>query len=262
MKVVKLFDDYLDMAAAQQNMSREEYTAHYMAEKSMIKEDDHEVGMALGQLDAICKSATELQEKIGTVEINLPGWIQDHISNSYNYIKQANDGYHTLDEKIINIDWNDDENSLIFSDAGMIKVDYDGEFQYRGKWFSTADHSGPEDLLKDLTKAFKSDKFAYVNESYKLIKEATDKPSLDSMTGLIYYFDIPFTSEDVEEIISSSKAILNAKFTPNKQFEIQPMIFIKDKVNGGEHTFSVAQIGILGAFFDKNKNSVASRKDF
>ena len=87
-------------------------------------------------------------------------------------------------------------------------------------------------------------------------------PSLDSMTGLIYYFDIPFTSEDVEEILASIKTILNAKFTPNKQFQIQPMIFIKDKVNGGEHTFSVAQIGILGAFFDKNKNSIASRKDF
>jgi hypothetical protein len=95
-----------------------------------------------------------------------------------------------------------------------------------------------------------------------VVSEAKDTPSLDSMTGLIYYFDIPFTSEDVEEILASSKTILNAKFTPNKQFEIQPMIFIKDKVNGGEHTFSVAQIGILGAFFDKNKNSIASRKDF
>jgi hypothetical protein len=262
MKVVKLFDDYLAMAAASQNMSKEEYAAYYMAEKSMIREADHEVGMALGQLEAICDSAIELQEKIGTVEINLPGWIQDHISQSYNYIKQANDGYHVLDEKTISIDWEDDENALVFSDAGMVKVDYDGEFQYRGKWFSTVDHTGPEDLLKDLNKAFKSDKFVYVNESYKLIKEATDKPYLDGMTGLIYYFNIPFTSEDMEELLGASKAILNAKFTPNKQFEIQPMIFIKDKVNGGEHTFSVAQIGILGAFYDKNKNNVASRKDF
>jgi hypothetical protein len=32
MKLVKLFDDYLNMAAAQQNMSREEYTAHYLSE--------------------------------------------------------------------------------------------------------------------------------------------------------------------------------------------------------------------------------------
>ena len=99
----------------------------------------------------------------------------------------------------------------------------------------------------------------FLNES---INEANDKPTLDSATGLIYYFDIPFTTEDIEEILSSSKTVLNAKFTPNKQFEIQPMIFIKDKVNGGEHTFSVAQIGILGSFYEKNKNKVASRKDF
>lgn len=32
MKLVKLFDDYLDMAAAAQNMTREEYTAYYLSE--------------------------------------------------------------------------------------------------------------------------------------------------------------------------------------------------------------------------------------
>jgi len=95
-----------------------------------------------------------------------------------------------------------------------------------------------------------------------LITEASDKPTLDSSTGLIYYFDIPFTSEDVTELINGSKSILNAKFTSNRQFEIQPMVFIKDKVNGGNHTFSVSQLAILGAFYNKNKNSVASRKDF
>jgi len=95
-----------------------------------------------------------------------------------------------------------------------------------------------------------------------LITEASDKPTLDSRTGLIYYFDIPFTSEDVTELVNGSKSILNAKFTSNRQFEIQPMVFIKDKVNGGNHTFSVSQLAILGAFYNKNKNSVASRKDF
>jgi hypothetical protein len=94
------------------------------------------------------------------------------------------------------------------------------------------------------------------------INEASDKPTLDSRTGLIYYFDIPFTSEDVTELVNGSKSILNAKFTSNRQFEIQPMVFIKDKVNGGNHTFSVSQLAILGAFYNKNKNSVASRKDF
>lgn len=95
-----------------------------------------------------------------------------------------------------------------------------------------------------------------------ILNEASGTPSLDSRTGLIYYFDIPFTSEDVTELLSGSKSILNSKFTSNRQFEIQPMVFIKDKVNGGNHTFSVSQIAILGAFYNKNKNSVASRKDF
>ena len=40
------------------------------------------------------------------------------------------------------------------------------------------------------------------------------------------------------------------------------MIYIKDKVNGSQHTFSVSQIGILGSFYKKNKDKVASRSDF
>lgn len=59
-----------------------------------LTEQDHEVKMAQGQLDAIINAAFDLKEKIGNVEINIPAWIQDHISQSYGYIKQANDGYH------------------------------------------------------------------------------------------------------------------------------------------------------------------------
>jgi hypothetical protein len=55
---------------------------------------DHEVKMAQNQLDAIITAALDLKEKIGNTEINIPAWIQDHISQSYGYIKQANDGYH------------------------------------------------------------------------------------------------------------------------------------------------------------------------
>ena len=60
---------------------------------------DHEVGMAGGQLDDIIKNATELKGKIGEQEINLPGWIQDHISQAMQFINQANTGFHKLDEK-------------------------------------------------------------------------------------------------------------------------------------------------------------------
>lgn len=57
---------------------------------------DHEVSMAMGQLDDIVKNCMELKGKIGSSEKNLPGWIQDHISQSQNFINQANTGYHEL----------------------------------------------------------------------------------------------------------------------------------------------------------------------
>jgi hypothetical protein len=71
--------------------------------KSKINEgpesQDHEVSMAGGQLDDIIKNATELKGKIGEQEMNLPGWIQDHISQAMQFINQANTGFHKLDEK-------------------------------------------------------------------------------------------------------------------------------------------------------------------
>jgi len=60
---------------------------------------DHEVGMAMGQLEDIIKNANELKGKIGTKEMNLPGWIQDHISQAMQFINQANTGYHELGDK-------------------------------------------------------------------------------------------------------------------------------------------------------------------
>jgi len=55
---------------------------------------DHEVSMAQNQLDSIIKAATELKSKIGEGEKDIPAWIQDHITNSENYINQAASNYH------------------------------------------------------------------------------------------------------------------------------------------------------------------------
>jgi hypothetical protein len=57
---------------------------------------DHEVGMAQNLLKDIISNANQLMSKIGEDEINLPGWIQDHISQAQNFINQANTGYHEL----------------------------------------------------------------------------------------------------------------------------------------------------------------------
>ena len=58
---------------------------------------DHEVSMAGGQLDDIIRNATELKTKIGEEEMNLPGWISDHISQAMQFINQANTGFHKLE---------------------------------------------------------------------------------------------------------------------------------------------------------------------
>ena len=58
---------------------------------------DHEVSMAGGQLDDIIRNATELKGKVGEQEMNLPGWIQDHISQAMQFINQANTSFHKLE---------------------------------------------------------------------------------------------------------------------------------------------------------------------
>jgi|GEM_PF-924418 lysophospholipase L1-like esterase len=85
--------------------------------KMTYEANDHEVGMAQGQLDAIHKDAAELQEKIGAEERDLPGWIQSHITSAYEYLKQANDNFHELkeEEKV-------DEALKMLMDPLMLKI--------------------------------------------------------------------------------------------------------------------------------------------
>jgi hypothetical protein len=69
--------------------------------KAMQKEgaeEDHEVSMAHSTLDDIIKNATELKQKLGQGEKNIPAWIQDHISQAQNFINQANTNYHEYGE--------------------------------------------------------------------------------------------------------------------------------------------------------------------
>jgi len=59
--------------------------------------EDHEVSMAQNSLKAIISSASQLMAKLGDNERNIPGWIQDHITKSENYIEQANQSFHELE---------------------------------------------------------------------------------------------------------------------------------------------------------------------
>jgi len=64
-----------------------------------IKEGgDHEVSMAVSSLEAIAEAIVELRQKLGNTERNIPGWIQDHIAKAENYIEQASQGFHELND--------------------------------------------------------------------------------------------------------------------------------------------------------------------
>jgi hypothetical protein len=64
----------------------------------IVKEGDHEVAMAQASLKSIIKSSVTLLNKLGNIERDIPGWIQDHITNAENYIDQAAQGFHELND--------------------------------------------------------------------------------------------------------------------------------------------------------------------
>ena len=66
--------------------------------KNIKEGDDHEVAMAQASLKSIIKSAAQLMNKLGMMERDIPGWIQDHITNAENYIDQAAQGFHELND--------------------------------------------------------------------------------------------------------------------------------------------------------------------
>jgi hypothetical protein len=70
--------------------------------KNLKEGGDHEVAMAQNSLKDIAKATIELSNKIGDIERDIPGWIQDHITNAENYIEQAAQGFHELKQDEMN----------------------------------------------------------------------------------------------------------------------------------------------------------------
>jgi len=105
---------------------------------SNIKEGDHEVSMAQASLKAIAQASLELSQKIGNIERNIPGWIQDHIAKAENYVEQAAQGFHELkhdkehlDEAVsIDIPENTSYEELAIAVANILKNDY-GEHNFK-----------------------------------------------------------------------------------------------------------------------------------
>lgn len=60
---------------------------------------DHEVSMAKASLTSISRAVQDLMGRLGDTEKDIPGWIQDHITNAENYIVQAAKGYYDQADK-------------------------------------------------------------------------------------------------------------------------------------------------------------------
>jgi hypothetical protein len=86
---------------------------HSNIKKEGDEGEDHEVSMAKNSLESIMKSVADLIQKIGNKERNIPAWIQNHISNAENFIDQAAQGFHELD------DHEDEEDDNEDSEEGM-----------------------------------------------------------------------------------------------------------------------------------------------
>jgi len=83
------------------NDGKTDKTDKYLANRrkaiaANLNEMDHEVAMAVSSLEAIAEAIVELRQKLGNTERNIPGWIQDHIAKAENYIEQAAQGFHEL----------------------------------------------------------------------------------------------------------------------------------------------------------------------
>jgi hypothetical protein len=162
--------------------------------------EDHEVSMAQSSLDSIIRSATELKTKIGNNEIDIPAWIQDHITNSETYIDQASQGYHEITNNMNENNLGHNETASISQEGAYWIVTYktmDGtkekvfksENEAR-KFFNTLDESQPE-LEEGLGDA----------QYYKAISAADSKTSpMDSISSVKRFLKTKFKNLDDSNI--------------------------------------------------------------
>jgi hypothetical protein len=113
-KSQKSYDGFESKADAQRDFMRK---SKYMKES---EGEDHEVSMANNSLEAIVKAAMELKAKMGDKEKDIPAWIQDHITNAANFIRQASENYHEYGGEEQDIE-GEDNSSMMESDGYTIE---------------------------------------------------------------------------------------------------------------------------------------------
>jgi hypothetical protein len=132
--------------------------------------EDYEVAMAQDSLDSIIRAAMMLKAQMGDREINLPAWIQDHITNSENYINQAAKGYHESDAQIANHAGEEDE-SMYESQQELDENKMDKEELKQAQIEKAYDHL---EKMKANTKLFSKDDIKKAEERIEKLEAELD----------------------------------------------------------------------------------------
>ena len=195
------------------------YARAWAPTPSPIKEaegEDHEVSMAQNSLDTIIKMATELKAKMGENEKDIPAWIQDHITNSENFISQASSNYHEYSTNEAGINGADRFPTLNAESVNEEVKDWDTIHNVFVKFLKMntkelekrvlskdedATKKAIKSIVSGLTNAQRSLKMESVNENL-------DNYSKDAITDMIINLS---RYEGNEELIADLKKILKQR---------------------------------------------------
>ena len=142
--------------------------------------EDYEVAMAQDSLDSIIRAAMMLKAQMGDKEVNLPAWIQDHITNSENYINQAAKGYHESDAQM------DDKAGA--EEINEARVSQDNVVNYLANALQSVWNAGKGNNsidFQDFAQSLYFDMFGgdEMNEGYNSEQSAIESASGDKITG-------------------------------------------------------------------------------
>jgi hypothetical protein len=175
--------------------------------------------------------------------------------------------------KVIKVKFSDNDQTLYFSDGEKSKVDYDGEFKYKGKWFDTSDMNSSKDLEKMLSKAFPGTKFIQtesVNESTpdQVIKDL-DKAKNDllkKVDALIAKKKKLYSDVDIEAPMSADEKKLDKDiadlFSQINKLVLQKRSVKKESVNESLNINSLKKIHDAIFKLLKTKKGVGEVKEF
>jgi len=150
-------------------------------EKAKGLDEDYEVAMAQDSLDSIIRAAMMLKTQMGDREVNLPAWIQDHITNSENYINQAAKGYHESDAQMDNNAGAEEMDEARFEKG----EDVGGKgFEFKKIAAKAAKQYGSKEAGQRVAGAIMKKVLNKEGEGYDFIKSAIESASGDKITGV------------------------------------------------------------------------------